>query len=180
MNVLKHRHATESQEKDQVEILDEHEQENLIEEFRTKNDRANNIFKKILVFFSLSIMILYLIFFYELMKNSISPSIPLPTSEKIYSHTPYPMISAILSISSLLFSVYILQSQIVTVVHLYCGIFLSLVSTIMAIGMDRMEQFWWGIPLGLLIIDIIALYIIKDSEQDISGLEKLKYKYKGA
>ncbi|RIB19519.1 hypothetical protein C2G38_2181553 [Gigaspora rosea] len=114
------------------------------------------------------------------MKNSISPSIPLPTSEKTYSHIPYPMISTILSISSLLFSVYILQSQIVTVVHLYCGIFLSLVSTIMAIGTDRMEQFWWGIPLGLLIVDIIALYIIKDSEQGISGLEKLKYKYKGA
>ncbi|CAG8748322.1 28695_t:CDS:1, partial [Dentiscutata erythropus] len=113
----------------------------------------------------------YLFFFYGLMKNSISPSIPLPTSEKIYSHTPYPMISTILSISSLLFSIYILQSRIVTVVHLYCGILLSLVSTIMAIGTDRMEQLWWGIPLGFLIVDIIALYIIRDSEPDINGLE---------
>ncbi|CAG8628529.1 21098_t:CDS:2 [Cetraspora pellucida] len=115
MNVLKQRHqVTDSQGREQVEFLDEHEQENLIEEFRMQNDGANNFFK------------------------------------------------------------------IVTIIHLYCGIFLSLVSVIMAIGTEQMEQLWWGIPFGLLIIDIIALYIIKDSEQDINGLEKLKYKYKGA
>ncbi|CAG8443018.1 6103_t:CDS:2 [Diversispora eburnea] len=104
-------------------------------------------------------------------------SLPLPTSEKILSYTPFPLISTIFSISALIFSIYLLQAQNVTFIHIYSGAFLSLVPNILAINTsERMEKLWWGIPLGLLILDIIALLLIKDSEQDVKSLEKLKYK----
>ncbi|CAG8784152.1 3874_t:CDS:1, partial [Acaulospora morrowiae] len=109
------------------------------------------------------------------METSDTPSIPLPTSKTIPSYTPYPLISTICSISALLFSVYLLQARSVTIIHIYIGTFLSLVPNILAIHTERTEKLWWGVPLGILILDTISLFLIKDSEHDIRSLEKLKY-----
>ncbi|RHZ72479.1 hypothetical protein Glove_242g31 [Diversispora epigaea] len=181
---LKHRHPTTESvgETEPVEILDEQEQEKVIEDLRVQNDRANNFFKKALSFLSLMVMILFFIFLNDIVKSSSGIiSIPLPTSEKILSYTPFPLISTIFSISALIFSIYLLQAQNITIIHIYWGAFLSLVPNILAINTtERMEKLWWGIPLGILIFDVIALFLIKDSEQDVKSLEKLKYKYKGA
>ncbi|CAG8503465.1 13791_t:CDS:1 [Acaulospora colombiana] len=109
-----------------------------------------------------------------------TPSIPLPTTEKILSQNPHPLVSTLCSIGALLFSVYILQAQNVTIIYIYIEAFLSLIPNILAINAERMEKLWWGVPLGILMLDAISLFLIKDSEQDIQSLEKLKYKYKGA
>ncbi len=114
------------------------------------------------------------------MTSLTNPIIPFPISEHIYSYAPYQMISTLSSIGALIFLIFLLQAPNVTMFHIYAGAFLSLIPNILAIHTERMEKLWWAIPLGLLILDTIALFLIKDSEQDIRSLEKLKYKYKGA
>ncbi|CAB4378531.1 unnamed protein product [Rhizophagus irregularis] len=163
-----------------AEFLDEQEQDQIIEELRLQNERANSFFKKALAFVSLMMVILYLIFLYEIMTSSSNPIIPLPISEHIYSYAPYQMIATLSSIGALISSIFLLQAPNFTMIHIYVGAFLSIIPNIIAIHTEKMEKLWWAIPLGILVFDIIALFLIKDSEQDIRSLEKLKYKYKGA
>jgi hypothetical protein len=114
------------------------------------------------------------------MTSSSNPIIPLPISEHIYSYAPYQMIATLFSIGALVFSIFLLQSSNINMIHIYVSVFLSLIPNIIAIHTERMEKLWWAMPLGILILDIIALFLIRDSEEDIWSLEKLKYKYKGA
>ncbi|GBC05620.1 hypothetical protein RclHR1_06310016 [Rhizophagus clarus] len=179
-----------------AEILDEQEQDKIIEELRLQNERANLFFKKALAFVSLMMMILYLIFLYEIMVlpsnptisshnfaeigSPSNPIIPLPISEHIYSYAPYQMIATLSSIGALVSSIFLLLTPNFTMIHIYVAALLSLIPNIIAIHTEKMEKLWWAIPLGILVFDMIALFLIKDSEQDIRSLEKLKYKYKGA
>ncbi|CAG8562212.1 11996_t:CDS:2 [Funneliformis caledonium] len=184
MDGLKLRHSQPDQANgvgpDPVEILDEQGQEEVIEELRRQNDWANSLFKKALAFVSSLILILHLIFIYEIMSSASNPIIPFPIYEHIYSNASYKMIATLSSIGALVFSIFLLQAPNVTMIHIYAGAFLSIIPNLLAIHTERMEKLWWAIPLGLLILDTIALFLIKDSEQDIRSLEKLKYKYKGA
>ncbi|CAI2187468.1 5479_t:CDS:2 [Funneliformis geosporum] len=183
MDGLKLRHAqANGVGPDPVELLDEQGQEEVIEELRKQNERANGFFKKALAFVSALVLILHLIFVYEIMSSSSlsNPIIPFPIFEHIYSSASYKMIATLSSIGALVFSIYLLQATNVTMLQIYAGAFLSIIPNLLAIHTERMEKLWWAIPLGLLILDTIALFLIKDSEQDIRSLEKLKYKYKGA
>ncbi|KAG9302661.1 hypothetical protein G9A89_007365 [Geosiphon pyriformis] len=140
-----------------VLILDEQEQEQVLETLRAENERANTFFKHILAFFSGMCSVLYFVFLYELTSSGRFSLIPFPTSLPHYSATPFPILSTLLCIFALLYSIWILQSQQTT-----------------------RFQLWWAIPMCILVVESVALYWIRNFEEVFVSLENLKYKLKGA
>ncbi|CAG8581174.1 7704_t:CDS:2, partial [Ambispora leptoticha] len=173
--LLKRRQINSSNSEISAEILDEEEQEQLVISLRRENDRANSFFKGALTLLSGLLA-------------TVTPLLPhaTPSTTSLIPSTnasgsSFPLISTLLCIFTLLFSIYILQSRQSTNILIIFGIVISSFPFLLAMNAEHfMQKLWWGIPLGNLLINSLALYWIWSSEKNISSLEKLKYRLKGA
>ncbi|CAG8592253.1 1723_t:CDS:2 [Paraglomus occultum] len=154
----RHTHSDHSDEdSSSVNIYDEQEQEQLIASLKAENDRVNNFFR-----------------------NPLDLEIPLPLPKPVPSTAPYPALSTICSLLSLLVSAYIVKSPKIEMSHVYSGLFVSFVPLLVSHAIRKGEVLWWGIPLGMFMVNVVAVYWIKESEGNLRDFEKLKYNYKGA
>ncbi|CAG8561637.1 12837_t:CDS:2 [Ambispora gerdemannii] len=175
MELLKRRQINSSNLGETAEILDEEEQEQLVVNLRKENDKANNFFRGALTSISGLLASRYVFFLYDLTTTT---SLILPADA---SGTSSPLLSTLLCIFALFFSIYILQSRKSTNILIFVGIGISLLPFLLAMNAEHfMQKLWWGIPLGTLLLDCLALYWIWSSEENVANLEKLKYKLKGA
>jgi hypothetical protein len=56
----------------------------------------------------------------------------------------------------------------------------SWVPMIVSYGVSRKELIFWAIPFLVLLMDLLALQMMENVNQEFVGLEQSKYKYKGA
>jgi len=128
--------------------------------------------------------------------------IPIPSSEPITSETNYPGLSATISLVSLALSFYVIilnsglsvfsmakslvskdieagspQSAFVIIL---VNLVVSLIPIILSLGASSKELVFWAIPLFVLLMDLLALQMMDNVNHEFVGLEKSKYKYKGA
>jgi hypothetical protein len=128
--------------------------------------------------------------------------IPIPSSEPITSETNYPATAAITSLVSLALSLYvIILTSGLSVVSLaksliskeveqgtpqssfkviLVNLVVSWVPMIVSYGVSRKELIFWAIPFLVLLMDLLALQMMENVNQEFVGLEQSKYKYKGA
>jgi hypothetical protein len=130
------------------------------------------------------------------------PLIPMPSSEPITSETNYPGIAATISLISLALSFYmILLNSGLSVLSLAKSVvskeiehgtpessslvvlgnlIVSLIPPLLSYGVSLKELIFWAIPLLVLLLDLLALQMMDNVNQEFVGLESSKYKYKGA
>jgi uncharacterized membrane protein YGL010W len=128
--------------------------------------------------------------------------IPIPSSEPITSETNYPATAAITSLVSLALSLYvIILTSGLSVVSLakswiskqveqgtpqssfkviLVNLVVSWIPMIVSYGVSRKELIFWAIPFLVLLMDLLALQMMENVNQEFVGLEQSKYKYKGA
>lgn len=128
--------------------------------------------------------------------------IPIPSSEPVTSETNYPATAAITSLVSLALSLYvIILTSGLSVVSLaksliskeveqgtpqssfrviLVNLVVSWVPMIVSYGVSLKELVFWAIPFLVLLMDLLALQMMENVNQEFVGLEQSKYKYKGA
>jgi hypothetical protein len=60
------------------------------------------------------------------------------------------------------------------------NLIVSLIPPLLSYGVSLKELIFWAIPLLVLLLDLLALQMMDNVNQEFVGLESSKYKYKGA
>ncbi|GAB5585403.1 hypothetical protein Unana1_00303 [Umbelopsis nana] len=190
---------------DQSEFLDEQEQERLVSDLRTENEKSNRSIQRGLAGLSVLVSSLYLLYLKELLyppHDLSTPMIPIPSSDPVTSETNYPAMAALTSLVSLAFSFYvIILNSGLSVISLakslvskeieqgnpqsafrviLVNLVVSWIPIIVSYGVSGKELIFWAIPFFVLLMDLIALQMMDSVNQEFVGLEQAKYKYKGA
>ncbi|KAG2177816.1 hypothetical protein INT43_003063 [Umbelopsis isabellina] len=205
MEGIKKRKNPSTPLEDQAEFLDEQEQERLVSDLRKENEKSNRSIQRGLAGLSILVSSLYLLFLKELIYPAQAlavPMIPIPSREPITSETNYPGFAATISLVSLALSFYIIllnsglsvlslaksvvskdveqgtpQSASLVVMG---NIIVSLIPPLLSYSVSLKELIFWTLPLLVLLMDLLALQMMDNVNQELGGLESSKYKYKGA
>ncbi|CAO3675599.1 unnamed protein product [Umbelopsis vinacea] len=205
MEGIKKRKNPKVPPEDQTEFLNEQEQERLVSDLRTENEKSNRSIQRGLAGLSVLVSSLFLLYLKELSYPAhelSTPMIPIPSSEPITSETNYPATAAITSLVSLALSLYvIILTSGLSVVSLaksliskqveqgtpqssfkviLVNLVVSWIPMIVSYGVSRKELIFWAIPFLVLLMDLLALQMMENVNQEFVGLEQSKYKYKGA
>ncbi|CAO3633705.1 unnamed protein product [Cunninghamella blakesleeana] len=211
MDTLTNRQSSsnnKSHEEERPEYLDEEEQEKLLQELRTQNEKSNLIIQIGLLFIGILLSAIYIVYEYDTYtsRNKVfinRATIPFPfLSTPVVSQIMLPNIAVILSLGSILSSMALLlytchvsfsdifyfapsHRGIGSIHHISLSTSIILGSVAPLISLFSMdvtwiEFFYWSLPLGMLLMDIGAIRMMKQVEYEFTDLELRKYKFKGA
>ncbi|GAO48583.1 hypothetical protein SAICODRAFT_6533 [Saitoella complicata NRRL Y-17804] len=158
----------------QPEAIDEQEQEALITKLRAQDEAQNTLYRKA---FALIILALCPIFLMALPTGV--GALPILLSITSLSLTSYTLLSLPLHAQQTPFPLSYLPFLNLTL-SLLAAVNGGIKSRVLRGGVDEVSWVVWYIPVVVCGVAEVLRYWMRGVEADISGLEGLKYKYKGA
>lgn len=136
----------------------------------------------------------YFLYIWEYLQPSqplLMPVVPIPTDPPIHSVASFPLISVAFSIITLGLSIYYIltykdlsettpAAEAVSFKVLQISSGTGLVGVALALGTSWVELLFWALPLLVVLLDFTALRMMRDIENGVKELEKVKYNFKGA
>ncbi|CAO3629100.1 unnamed protein product [Cunninghamella echinulata] len=195
-------------EKEQPEYLDEEQQEQLLQDLRTQNEKSNLTIQIGLLFIGILLSAIYIVYEYDTYKSRGRifnnraiipfPFLSTPVTSQITSPdlaVTFSLGSISASISMILYTCQVSFSDILSFTPSHRGIgSLHIISALasfvlgsivplismFSVAISWVEVFYWSLPLGMLLMNLGAIRMMKQVEYGFTELELKKYKFKGA
>ncbi|KAI9090072.1 hypothetical protein DFS34DRAFT_378486 [Phlyctochytrium arcticum] len=198
-----------SADEDDPLIMDEQQQEDLIEHFRGRSDRFREAYRNIFIAVCASVSGLIIVQSLQLIIKTILAKALNHSYYVLFSllrggrflvaggfpnnlpfnlpslRMPYILASLNIIISPFLIFGHPFLPRAVVPEYMRTRLLLGLAALppwliFMAVGKDILPMLISFVPLGMLMVQWYAYFMMNDVEEGVNGLEKIKYKYKGA
>ncbi|ORX58773.1 hypothetical protein DM01DRAFT_1381439 [Hesseltinella vesiculosa] len=190
---------------EQVEYLDEQEQEELLQDLRNENDKSNLFIQMGLLFVDALVCAIFLVFEYDVQTHESRHQplyLPFPfLSTPVFSRFSYPGLGVLLSLAAIVCSMVtmVLTCRLtlkemlqltsshkgVGPFHRQAAVAAASVSSViplaaMFIRLEWIELVFWCLPWLVLMMNALAIRMMRQVQDSFTALEKSRYKFKGA